>query len=334
MKLTKRNAKLVKDVILDFEKKNMLSSEKATELLQDIDVIGFDYKKLSKWSFVFSASCFVVSLTGLPFIFQYKVFRILISILLSGVFYYLGFRNKNDKKLLHEFFIFIGALSTTWFIGEIEIYNIFFKDLYNLTLFIAIMYGIISYYGQSNLVLISSLLKFGVWFGATIGYIGYGSYVLGISKPSSFLIFGLLLILISYVINITKYDKIKFSFKTFLSMGLLSCFLSLWILSIFGNGVYNNIEATKLSLIFWSLLFGISSLLSLYFGLKYDNYMLKGYGITFFLINLYTKYCEYFWNNSNKFIFFLILTLSFYFIGKKSEEVYLVLEKKVKKINN
>ena len=108
MKLTKKNAELVKNVILDFEKKNMLSSEKATELLQDIDVSGFDYKKLSKWSFIFSVLCFVISLTNLHgLIFQYKIFRIFISILLSSVFYYLGFRNKDDKKNYYMNFLFL-----------------------------------------------------------------------------------------------------------------------------------------------------------------------------------------------------------------------------------
>ncbi len=330
MQLNKKDAKLIKDVIINFKEEKLLSEEKSIELLNNIKIVSFDYKKLSKWSFIFSILCFVVSLTNLHgLIFQYKIFRMSTSIFLSLIFYYFGFRNQNDnKKLWHEFLIFAGVLSTAWFIGEIGTYNIINKSYSLIFFFGAIIYGIISYYGQSKLVLIFSLLSLGTWFGGEIGYIsGYASYFLGLSKPLNFLIFGLLLISISYIVSIIKYDKIKFSFNVLLSVGLLYSFLSLWILSLFGNNTYNSIETTKISLLIWSLLFGIGSLLSIFFGLKYDNCVLKGYGITFFLINLYTKYFEYFWDSINKFIFFLILALSFYFIGKKSEDIYLILEK-------
>lgn len=47
---------------------------------------------------------------------------------------------------------------------------------------------------------------------------------------------------------------------------------------------------------------------------------------------LYTKYFEYFWINTNKFIFFVILALSFYLLGAKAEKIYLLLEKNLEKL--
>jgi len=42
--------------------------------------------------------------------------------------------------------------------------------------------------------------------------------------------------------------------------------------------------------------------------------------LLFLLLNLYTRYFEYFWDVTNKGIFFTILALSFWLIGKKLEQ--------------
>jgi len=44
-------------------------------------------------------------------------------------------------------------------------------------------------------------------------------------------------------------------------------------------------------------------------------------GLVFFLVNIYTRYFEYFWDRTNKGIFFAILALSFWFVGKKAEQL-------------
>ena len=335
MQLNKRNARLIKDVIIDFKEKKLLSEEKSTELLNNIKVISFDYKKLSKWSFIFSILCFFIALTNVyELMLQYTMVRIFVSIFLSSIFFYFGFKNKKyEKRLSSEFFIFIGVLFIAWFIAEISAYG-FLKNHFNLLFFLSgILYAIIAYFGSSNLVLIFSIISLGNWFGCGLGYIsGQGSYFLYMLKPLNFVFFGSFLICISYIIRIINFKKTKIFFKTFLSLGLLYVFVSMWILSIFGNNIFlTNVK--EIELLFWSLLFLLFSLISVYLGLKYDSYLLKGYGITFFMINLYTKYFEYFWNITNKTIFFVILSLSFYFIAKKSENIYLILEKKFGKLN-
>lgn len=334
MQLNKKDAKLVKDVILDFEKNKLLTNKKSTELINNIDVVNFDYKKFSKWCFVFSAFCFLISITNLyDFFLNNKYIRIIISIILSSLFYYLGFNKKNvEKQFLKNFFIFLGTFSLSWFIYEIGAFDIL-RIHYSLLFFIAsIVYGIIAYFGKSNLVLIFSILNLGVWFGGEIGYIsGYASYFVGMSKPLNFVFFGIILLAMSYIIKFKNIEKLQIFFKTFLNMGLLYLFVALWILSIFGH-TYNSYETLEFEILIWSIIFIISSFSSFVIGLKYDNYTLKSYGITFFIIMLYTKYFEYFWSDTNKFIFFVILALSFCLLGIKAERIYLLLEKNLEKL--
>ncbi len=334
MQLNKKDAKLVKDIILDFEKNKLLTNKKSTELINNIDVVNFDYKKFSKWCFIFSAFCFLISITNLyDFFLNNKYIRIAISVILSSLFYYLGFNKKNvEKQFLKNFFIFLGTFSLSWFIYEIGTFDIL-RIHYSLLFFIAsIVYGIIAYFGKSNLVLIFSILNLGAWFSGAVGYLsGYDSYFIGMSKPLNFVFFGIILLLMSYIIKFKKIEKLQIFFKTLLNMGLLYLFVALWLLSIFGH-TYNSYETLEFEILIWSIIFAILSFSSFIIGLKYDNYTLKSYGITFFLIMLYTKYFEYFWTDTNKFIFFVILALSFYLLGAKAERIYLLLEQKLGKI--
>lgn len=334
MQLNKKDAKLVKDIILDFEKNKLLTNKKSTELINNIDVVNFDYKKFSKWCFVFSAFCFLISITNLYNLFlSNKYIRIAISAILSSLFYYLGFNKKNVKKqFLKNFFIFLGTFSLSWFIYEIGTFDIL-RIHYSLLFFIAsIVYGIIAYFGKSNLVLIFSILNLGAWFGGEIGYIsGYASYFIGMSKPLNFVFFGIILLVMSYIIKFKNIEKLQIFFKTLLNMSLLYLFVALWLLSIFGH-TYNSYETLEFEILIWSIIFAILSFSSFIIGLKYDNYTLKSYGITFFIIILYTKYFEYFWTDTNKFVFFAILASSFYLLGTKAEKIYLLLEQKLGKI--
>lgn len=334
MQLNKKNAKLVKDVILNFEEQKLLTKKKSEELIQNINVVNFDYKKFSKWCLIFSAFCLLISIINLYDLFlNNKCIRIIVSLILSSLFYYFGFNKKNaEKQFLKNFLIFLGTFSLSWVIYEIGTFDIL-KMHYSWLFFIAsILYSIIAYFGKSNLVLVFSILNLGAWFGGEVGYIsGYGSYFIGMSRPLNFVFFGIILLAMSYVIKFKKLEKLQPFFNTLLNMGLLYLFTALWILSIFGY-TYDNYKSLELELFIWSVIFALVSFLSFIIGLKYDNYTLKSYGITFFLIVLYTKYFEYFWTDTNKFIFFAILASSFYLLGTKAEKIYLLLEQKLGKI--
>lgn len=321
MQLNKKDALLVKNVLSSFKDDGLLSSEKFDELNKNINVLDFDYKKLSKWCFIFSIFCFIISMFNINFLYlNLKVVRIIISLVLSSIFYFLGFK-KTNKKLLNEILIFSGSLSTGWFF--IEIMSIF-KDSSSLILFFsACFYFLLAYYKNSSLILFFSIITFGNWFGAELGYLGYGSYFIAFSKPLIFVFFGLLLICLSYIFN--KYKKELTDLTLF--MGLFYLFISLWMLSIFGFEIKFNQDIT----LFWSILFGIVAFISFYFGLKYDNSILRKYGIIFFLINLYTKFFEYFWDITAKFLFFAILGFSLFLIGFKAEKIYINIENIINK---
>ena len=70
------------------------------------------------------------------------------------------------------------------------------------------------------------------------------------------------------------------------------------------------------------LLFAVAAVLCIYISLKTDDGMLRGFGLTFLAINLYTRYFEYFWDGMNKVVFFLILAASLAVIGRYAERIW------------
>lgn len=72
----------------------------------------------------------------------------------------------------------------------------------------------------------------------------------------------------------------------------------------------------------WALLFAVAAVVSVYISLKTDDGMLRGFGLTFLGINLYTRYFEYFWGGMNKVLFFLILAASLAVIGRYAERIW------------
>ena len=78
----------------------------------------------------------------------------------------------------------------------------------------------------------------------------------------------------------------------------------------------------QIELFHWSLLFGLAACGAIYHGLRYDNAITKGFGITFLFINLYTRYFELFWNTLHKAIFFAVLGVSFWYLGSRAERIW------------
>jgi hypothetical protein len=166
------------------------------------------------------------------------------------------------------------------------------------------------------------LLALGNWFGAETGYVsGWGAYWLGMNYPIRFVLFGGALLALCYGAQSLLRQRQLFTVSK--AMGLTYLFIALWILSIFGNydadSWYNVSQARLLP---WGLLFAAAAGVCIFISLKTDDGMLRGFGLTFLAINLYTRFFEFFWNGMHKVLFFLILAVSLAVIGRYAERIW------------
>jgi hypothetical protein len=176
---------------------------------------------------------------------------------------------------------------------------------------------------DSRLIWLFALISLGSWFGSETGYqTHWGNYFLGMNYPLRFVVFGVLIVTATFILRQKKWFS-HFADVTYVA-GLLYFFLSLWVLSLFGNVA--NIDqwwlVKQISLFYWGIIAAVFYGGFMLYGLKSNDMIAREFGITFLIILIYTKYFEYFWSNTSKPLFFAILAVSFWFIGRKAEKIW------------
>ncbi len=338
MKVNRNQATALKGAIEYWNVQGLLDEKTASALQQDIEVVPFDWKRLAKYSFWIALFCIISSVSAaladevlielFESIFHAPyIVKCIVSSGLSGIIFWVGIRRRAihpHKIFSNEAILFVGVVSTACTIYQLgRVLHMESSSFIQLLLFSFIVYGILGFSLRSNLIWLFALLSLGSWMGAQTGYAsGGGIYYLGMNYPLRFAFFGGILIAIALLLE--KKNWFDYFFRSTLAVGLLHLFISLWMMSIFGNfGVITSWDKIRqIDLFFWSLSFGLASCAAIFHGLRFDNGMTKGFGITFLIINLYTRFLEYFWDSTHKAIVFGLLGVSFWFLGSRAEKIW------------
>lgn len=344
MKVNRSQALTIRKAIEHWNRTGAIDATTADKLSADVEISPFDWKRLAKYSFWIAIVCIVTSLGAvladqalmemLSKIFNAPyIVKFLGLSCLSALIYWGGFRRRKRypaKLFSNEATLFIAVLTTAGAVYELGKAMDNGSGHFSILLLLSFgIYAVIGYCFESNLVWLFALLSFGSWMGTETGYMsGWGAYWLGMNYPLRFVAFGGLLTGSAFLLE--KNPRFTPFFASTLATGLLYLFIALWIMSIFGN--YGDMESWKAvkqwELLQWSVLFAAVSLAAIYHGLRFDNGMTKGFGLTFLFINLYTRFFEYFWDNLHKALFFAILALSFWLLGSKAEKIWHLGERK------
>jgi len=338
MKINKKNAQIIFAAIQNWKSSGLVDDSLSQRLVRDIEVMTFDWKKFTKYSFWVSLCCIITAVAAiladkalmefLSVIFNAPhIIKFFALLIISIVIYWLGISRRlkfPEKEFSNEAILLLGVLVTGGVVYQFGKMLDTDSEHFSLLLLLSFgIYGLIGFFSKSNLIWLFALLSLGSWLGTETGYAsGWGAYYLGMNYPLRFVLFGVILVMTAFVFE-KKYNFGRL-FKTTLAVGLLYLFISLWMMSIFGN--YGDIKSwssiKQIELFHWAFLFGLVAAGAIFHGLKFGNGMTKGFGITFLFINLYTRYFEYFWNMTHKAIFFCILGISFWVIGSKSEKIW------------
>lgn len=338
LNLDKQDSEFLNKTIAYWEKEQLIDDEQAQKLKQSYEVKGFDWMRLAKYSFWIALICggasfafLIVNDTVVNWLKNlYYTPDIIISILsgiIAAVFFYSGRRRQKhspEKIFSNEAIIFTGVLFTACCIAYLgktfDNGSGHFSLLFLLSVFV---YGFLAWRMESQLIWLFSLVSLGSWFGTETGYQTHWSdYFLGMNYPLRFVLFGIVLVTACYILRKRKWFAL-FDDLTYV-VGLLYLFMSLWLLSIFGN--YGNIDnwwqIKQISLFYWGIISAAVAAAFLFYGLKSKDDIAREFGITFLIIFIYTKYFEYFWDHTNKTVFFAILAVSFWIIGRKAEKIW------------
>jgi hypothetical protein len=338
MQLSPKKARILNEALVTWRETDVISEEEFQKLKNSYKVMSFNWKRLAKYSFQLATFCIIISISSilaeqwltdlLRKLFDISALgKSLLLALLSTILYFLGITRKTkspNKTYSNEAIFFLGVITTALSIMYLAS-SLDMEHFSILLLLTAIIYGVLGLWFPSKLVWLFSLLSLGSWFGVETGYAsGWGAYFFGMNYPLRFVVFGLVLIFCgSYLFN--QWKARRAFLKTTKTIGLLYLFIALWIMSIFGN--CSDIDAwweigKTMELFYWSILFALVAMGAIYHGVKYDDEITRGFGLTFIFINLYTRFFEYFWEGTHKALFFAILALSFWYLGSKAEKIW------------
>lgn len=338
MRVTRKEGRVIGQAIAGWLSESVITQDEADRLSNAYEIIPFDWKRLAKYAFwlaiasVVTAVCAALADRWLASVLQ-RFFAAPEWIksgafaMLAATLYFLGIRRKAQypgKLYSNEAILFLAVLATAasiMFLGRALDTG---TGHFSLLLLAALVYGGLGLWFSSTLVWIFALLSLGGWLGAETGYAsGWGAYYLGMNYPLRFVLFGLVLIFCGSWLFGSWHQRQEF-LKPTRAVGLLYLFVALWLMSIFGNygDPYLWSGVRQIELFHWSVLFALASAAAIYHGVKYDDAMTSGFGLTFFLINLYTRFFEYFWDATHKTIFFTLLALSFWYLGSRAEKIW------------
>jgi drug/metabolite transporter superfamily protein YnfA len=152
----------------------------------------------------------------------------------------------------------------------------------------------LAYALNNRLVLTHACVTAFVWFGGETGYVsGWGMYWLGMTYPMRFLGIGIVTLAVAWF-HATAIPRYQSFTRVYAHFGGLVIHLSLWFLSVFGNyadsASWSDTAAERLG---FTVLWAAVAAGCLLLGGRYGLAWLRGYGLTFLIINVYTFYFQF-----------------------------------------
>lgn len=348
MKIEPQEVRKIKRLLQRWESSGKVSPDQKVMLEQDLEEVineqsAFDWKNLSFLSFFFAIICIILATSlmvvddwlekMLDYIFEVSDWvKSVVLFLISAALYWFAQKRRGQypkRVFSNEALFLFGAVVVAFaimYLGfSFDMYDGYFPILIFLA---AIVYGAAGLILNSSVNWYLALAALGLWFGTETAYrSGWESYFLGMNYPMRYLFFGFLLLGLYKLFSAINL-QVKFLRSTY-TIGLLSLFFSFWLLSIFGN--YADLEVwsdvAQYRFIYWALILGIVSVFAIWYGLRYQDQVARELGIIFLLVNIYTRYFEYFWDSLHKVIFFSLLALSFWLLGRKAETFWSLTER-------
>lgn len=329
MELDDQERKIVVKALEEWQRTGKLSAAQKTDLEQTLETRNNDRQQIARYFFIIAVSSMLLAFSSIfiddklletvkkYFSLSNLTIALGVSALTIVWFYYV----RKKRPILHDFtyevFMIVGAL------GSLTALVYFCKDYtgvahYTFVLLLATtLLFVLSISFRSVALWTSALLSFCGWFGAFTTWQGKDNAFLGMNYPVRFVVFGALLIGISHLQK--SITRLQFTQRITYIFGLITFFTAMWGVSIFGNFIHFDAweQVRQTHVLVYAIAFAIVAFAAFFSGIRYKDENTRDFGIFFLLINLYTRYFEYFWNTLHKGIFFLILAVSFWFLGKR-----------------
>jgi undecaprenyl pyrophosphate phosphatase UppP len=328
MEVDPQERKIITRALDEWSRNGQLTEEQRSALQATIKDKHDDRQQIARYFFIIAVSCMLLAFSSIfiddKFLETLKkyfslsnIFIAVLTTILTVIWFYVVKRRKDHfTEFTYEVFMIVGALGT---LTAIVYYCKDYTNDAHYTVFLLLATAALfveSLLFRSVALWTCALLSFCGWFGAFTTWQSKDNLFLGMNYPTRFVLLGLVLIGFSHLQKSMR--QLLFTQRITYLFGLITFFTAMWGLSIFGN--YNHwdewIQVRQTHVLVYGFLFAVTGFAALFFGIRQKDDLTRDFGILFLLLNLYTRYFEYFWNTMHKGIFFLVLAASFWLLGK------------------
>jgi hypothetical protein len=158
-----------------------------------------------------------------------------------------------------------------------------------------VLAAVLAYALRNRTVLVLAGVQAFVWFGGSTGYAsGWGAWWLGMTYPARFLAAGAAFLAVAWLHARHVRPPWQGFARVYAHLGMLDAHLALWFLSVFGwfddTARWAGTDAERLAFSAVWAGFSVACVLSASrLGLR----LLRGYGLTFLLVDVYTFYFQF-----------------------------------------
>lgn len=296
----KRMKRIMRAEIAKLRRAEIIDDKTQTSLLAEYPLERWDYSSLSRWFLIFGAIATAGGLLVLGtelLALTLQNLAILLAVLVSGCFYAgsrLGIRTLIWAKRSVELLGSLCIIGLTFTLGMI--YSSGSGNWPALLLIDLLILLPLAYLLRNVLLLILVTVVFFTWFGGVTGYIsGWGAYWFGMNYPMRFLVAGSLMAGISLLHRKAERNRLQSYagfFKVWLSGGVFFSEMSLWLMSLFGNygTIFGGHFGRAGELLVFNILWAGLNFALLRIGTLHGVRMLRGYAVTYLIIQAYTLY--------------------------------------------
>jgi hypothetical protein len=179
---------------------------------------------------------------------------------------------------------------------------------------VATLLVLLAYALKNPLVLVDACVNLFIFFGGETGYVS-GTYWLGMTFPVRYVLAGAAAALLGWA-HVRLENRWQHFAAVWAHVGLLVVNLALWFLALFGyftdHVTWDDNTDQRLA---FSLLWALAAGGLLYFGMARKVRLLRGYGLTFLIINGFTFYAQFVAANSAELWFVHLLVLGGSLVG-------------------
>lgn len=282
-----------------------------TQLQERFDIDTTDSERQVSWGMRIASTIGALALAVAAYFFFYRFWGVIstpIQVLIlvaAPCLAVFGMERVSRRERTLYFTGLIGAIAFSCFVLNISVLGTIFNITPSQNAFIPWgAFGLIlAYTYRLRMMLAAGLLSLMVYLTMTVGTWSGAYWIYMGQRPENYILAGAVAFSVPFVIPHRQRETFPAVYRL---LGMLAAFIAILVLANWGDVSYMRLDRDAVEILYQVVGFLLAGL-SIWFGIRRGMKEVANTGATFFVIFLYTKFFDWWWDWMPKYQFFLVL---------------------------